>query len=90
MRGRRVQERYVGPCCNAGLELSGYPPFHYLRSLAQWQVGDRTEARASLVRAERFAIQAQTKRRYARMAEAIAANEVPGTVAVGGPVPTGS
>ena len=64
--------------------------FHYLRSLAQWQVGDRTEARASLVRAERFAIQAQTKRRYARMAEAIAANEVPGAVAVGGPAPTGS
>ena len=64
--------------------------FHYLRSLAQWQVGDRTEARVSLVRAERFAIQAHTKRRYARMAEAIAANEVPGAMTAGGPAPTGS
>ncbi len=64
--------------------------FHYLRSLAQWQVGERMEARASLVRAERFAEQAQTKRRYARMAAAIAASEVPGPVAAGVPLSSGS
>ena len=55
--------------------------FHYLKSLAQWQLGERMEARASLVRAERFANQQHTKRRYARMADAIAANEVPESLA---------
>ena len=64
--------------------------FHYLRSLAQWQIGDRVEARASLVQAARFADQAQTKRRYARMAEAIAASEVPGSVGVAGSPSSGT
>ena len=50
--------------------------FHYLRSMTQLQLGDRAEARASLVRAQRFANQQHTKRHYARTAEAIAANEV--------------
>ncbi len=51
--------------------------FHYLRSMTQLQLGDRAEARASLVRAQRFANQQHTKLRYARAAEAIAANEMP-------------
>ena len=64
--------------------------FHYLKSLAQWQLGDRMQARESLVRAERFANQQHTKRRYAQMADAIAANEVPAGVPSTGAQSSGS
>ena len=64
--------------------------FHYLRSMAHLQLGDRAEARASLARAQRFANQQRTKRHYARTAEAIAAGTVPGSAGVAGAPSTGS
>ena len=51
--------------------------FHYLRSMAQLQLGDRSEARASLARAQRHATGQNAKRHYAEVAETLAGHGAP-------------